>query len=246
MLAVEAEKFRDVPVEDVVVLSAKRKIDSHVASSRAIDNTDDAGGGITNMQADGAVPYTEGEHYTILDKPVPTRDGNKIEVVEMFSYGCPHCYAFEADVKNWGGQQADDVDFWYFPAVWNESMKLYAKAFYTAQELNVEDKVHQPLFHAIVVEQKSIKDEKDLATFFSSYGVDNKMFEEMFNSEKVEHQARQAEQRVLDYRPVGVPEIVVNGKYRIGRMRAGGMKEMLAVADYLVNKERIRLISESR
>lgn len=239
-------KFRDVPVEDVVVLSAKRKVDSHEAPSRATDNTGDAEGGITNMQADSAVPYIEGEHYTVLDKPVPTRDGNKIEVVEMFSYGCPHCYAFEADVKSWGGQQADDVDFWFFPAVWNEPMKLYAKAFYTAHELNLEDKIHQPLFHAIVVEQKSIKDENDLATFFSNYGVDNKTFKETFYLEKVEHLARQAEERVLDYRPVGVPEIVVNGKYRIGRMRAGGLKEMLAVADFLVNKERSRLINDAR
>ena len=240
------DKFSDVPVEDVVVISARRKANGHEASSRAIDSTDDAEDGITNKQADSVTPYIEGEHYTVLDKPVPTRNSSKIEVVEMFSYGCPHCYSFEADVKSWGGQQADDVDFWFFPAVWNESMKLYAKAFYTAHELKVEDKMHQPLFHSIVVEQKSIKDENDLATFFSNYGVDKKTFKETFNSEKVLYQAIQAEQRVLDYKPVGVPEIVVNGKYRIGRMRAGGLKEMLAVADFLVNKERARLTSDSR
>jgi len=225
------ERFRDVPTEDVVVISAKRKKTSAAISA---------------SKNNGLVRFIEGEHYTVLDKPVMTRDSSKVEVVEMFSYGCPHCYEFEADVKSWGKKQVGDVDFWYFPAVWNKSMKLYAKAFYTAHELEVEDKIHMPLFHAIVVKQKSIKNQGDLARFFSAYGVEEKKFNEVFNSESVASKADEAEDRVRSYKPAGVPEIVVNGKYRIGRMRAGGMKEMLAVADFLVNKERELLKGNDR
>jgi thiol:disulfide interchange protein DsbA len=176
-----------------------------------------------------------------LDRPVPTRDNSRIEVVEMFSYGCPHCYEFESSVKLWAEQQPDDVDFWFFPAVWNKPMALYARAFYSARELDVADKIHQPLFSAIVIEQNNIRNETDLAEFFAQHGIDRKDFNVAFNSTDVTTKVNHAEERVRLYKPVGVPELIVNGKYRVDRMRAGGLTEMLAVADFLIDKERAAL-----
>jgi cyclophilin family peptidyl-prolyl cis-trans isomerase/protein-disulfide isomerase len=221
-------RSKDVPKDDVALLSVKRKVS---ADSVKEDENADA-----LAQKQGS--FVAGEHYVVLDRPVPTRDSSKVEVVELFSYGCPHCYEFEPLVKEWGKQQAGDVDFWFSPAVWSKSMELYAKAFYTARELDVEEKIHLPLFTAIVIKQKSIRNESDLADFFAQHGVDKKVFTETFNSAAVEKRARHAEERVRLYKPVGVPEIIVNGKYRVDRMRAGGLTEMLAVAEYLVNKER--------
>ncbi len=222
------DRFRDVPKDDVILISVKRK-DSAVSEK---SNTNVGMSGLKKRV------YVEGEHYVVLDKPIATRDSGKVEVVEMFSYGCPHCYEFEPLVKGWSKQQDSDVDFWYFPAVWNKPMNLYARAFYTAQELKVLDKTHMPLFRAIVIENKSIRDEIDLANFFEDYGVNKQLFRKTFNSSKVNQLAGEAEERVRNYKPVGVPEIVINGKYRIDRMHAGGIKEMLAVADFLINKER--------
>lgn len=222
------DRFKDVPKEDVVLISVKRK--GSTVSAKASTGTAVAG--------QKQEVYVEGEHYIVLDKPVATRDSSKIEVVEMFSYGCPHCYEFEPLVKDWGKQQGSDVDFWFFPAVWNKSMKLYAGAFYAANELNVAEKIHHPLFTAIVIEQKSIRNENDVANFFVQHGVDEKDFNTAFNSMAVESQVKQAEERVRNYKPSGVPEIVVNGKYRVDRMHAGGLAEMLPIVEYLVNKER--------
>lgn len=220
------DPFKDVPKEDIVLKSVKRK-DSAVTAKNDV--------GL-------AVPaYVEGVHYIVLDEPVATRDNNKIEVVEMFSYGCPHCYEFEPLVKNWSKQQSSDIDFWSFPAVWNEPMKLFAQAFYAADELNITDKIHFPLFTAVVIEQQSIRNETDMINFFAKQGVDEAAFTEAFNSMAVESQVKQAETRVREYKPAGAPEIVVNGKYRVDRMRAGGQEEMLAVVDFLVAKERENL-----
>ena len=217
-------QFKDVPKEDVLVLSAKRK-----------------GGQAAQASTKNQEQFTAGEHYIVLDKPVPTRDSSKIEVVEMFSYGCSHCYEFEPLIKQWDKQQASDVDFWNLPAVWNESMKLYARTFYAAQELNVAEKIHLPLFTAIVLEHQRLSSKNELAVFFAEYGVDKEAFAKAFNSTAVEKQVKQAEARVRRYKPAGVPEIIVNGKYRIDRMRAGGQTEMLAVVDFLINKERAML-----
>jgi len=224
-----ADRRGDVPVEDVKLISAKRVAGKPVAKKDKKKTESEP------------VVFVEGEHYVVLDRPVPTRDNSKVEVVEMFSYGCPHCYEFETSIKAWSKQQSGDVDFWVFPAVWNKSMALYAGAFYAARELKVEQKIHMPLFTAIVVEQKSIRNESDLAEFFAKHGVDKKAFTDAFNSDEVKTRVKYAEERVRLYKPVGVPEIVVNGKYRIDRMHAGGLEEMLAVADYLVKKERAGL-----
>jgi len=237
----EAGGGRNVPVDDVVMLSVRRKNSPDPAKTqqetKAPEHKEDVAEAIQTTQN----TYMAGEHYVVLDRPVPTRDNSKIEVVEMFTYGCPHCYEFEPLVRAWGKQQASDVDFWVFPAVWSRPMKLYARAFYIANELNVSDKIHAPLFNAIVIEQKSISNEGDLADFFESYGVNRKDFTEAFNSSEIEAQVAHAEERVRLYKPVGAPEIIVNGKYRVDRMHAGGLTEMLMVTDYLVNKERAAL-----
>ncbi len=225
------DRFKDIPEEDVIILSAKRK------DSMAAQGAGEKGEPAARKQEE----FVAGEDYVVLDRPVPTRDSSKIEVVEMFSYGCPHCYEFETPIKAWSKQQSGDVDFWVFPAVWNKSMELYAGAFYAARELKVAEKIHHPLFAAIVIEQKSIRNESDLAEIFAKHGVDKKAFTEALNSTAVKTRVKHAEERVRLYKPVGVPEIIVNGKYRVDRMRAGGLTEMLAVTEFLVNKERSSL-----
>jgi thiol:disulfide interchange protein DsbA len=238
-------RSKDVPKDDVVLRSVKRKaaVDSVKDAKKA--DAPEQKAEATEQKADASVQkqhaFVAGEHYIVLDEPVATRDSSKVEVVEMFSYGCSHCYEFEPLIKQWGKQQAGDVDFWFFPAVWSKAMKLYAKAFYVADELDVAGKIHFPLFTAVVIEQKSIRNESDLADFFASYGVGKKAFTEAFNSTVVADQVKQAEERVRSYKPAGVPEVVVNGKYRVDRMRAGGQKAMLEVIDYLVEKERAAL-----
>lgn len=212
--------FENVPAEDVVILSARR------------------GGAQAAAAAGGPLRFIPGEHYAVLDKPVPTRDSGKVEVVEAFSYGCSPCYRIEPLIAEWRKNQLSDVDFWFFPAVWNEAMKLYAQAYYAAEELNAVEKVHQPLFTAIVAEQKKISNESELADFFAGYGVTEKDFGKAFNSSSVKKQLKQAEALTRTYNPAGAPEIVVNGKYRVDRARAGGLEEMLEVVDYLVAQER--------
>jgi thiol:disulfide interchange protein DsbA len=214
----KTDRFEDVPERDIVVLSAMRK----------------GGDGLALEHQS----FIEGEHYVVLDNPVVTRDSSKVEVVEAFSYGCPYCFSIEPVLAKWRDQQRSDVDFWHFPAVWNDPMKLYARAFYVAQQLDVAETIHLPLFTAIVVLQKKLSNESDLADFFAKYDVDKAAFAKAFNSTAVANQVKQSEALVGSYNLASVPQIVVNGKYRIDPMRAGGRAEMLAVVDFLVEKER--------
>lgn len=190
--------------------------------------------------ADSQTPakYEAGKHYVVLDNPVRTSNPNKIEVTEVFWYGCGHCFHFEPLVKAWKEKQADDVAFVRSPAMWNKDMELHARAFYTAKALGVLDTLHDPLFDAMNVRKKRLADEAEISELFVANGVDADKFAKVFNSFGVTGKVRQADARARSYRITGTPELVVDGKYRISTRAAGGQKEMLDVADFLVEKIR--------
>lgn len=188
--------------------------------------------------ADEAASYREGEHYLKIDSPVRTSNPDKIEVTEVFWYGCSHCFHFEPLAHAWAKQQPDDVVFVQSPAMWNAIMKTHAQAFYTAKALGVLDKLHQPIFNAINLERNMLRDENALAEFFAGHGVEEDKFRKVFNSFSVNNQVRQADARARGYAISGTPEMIVNGKYRVTTRTAGGQRNMLKVVDYLVEQER--------
>src|SRR5690554_7817659 len=98
--------------------------------------------------------FTAGEHYIVLDQPVRTVDSSKIEVAEVFSYHCGHCFNFEPILQAWEKQQPDDVVVVQTPAIWNAQMENLARAFYTIKALKIEDKAHMAVFNAIHLERK--------------------------------------------------------------------------------------------
>jgi thiol:disulfide interchange protein DsbA len=182
--------------------------------------------------------YKAGTHYVVLDNPVRTADSNKIEVTEIFWYGCGHCFRFDPVLHQWAEKLPADVDFKLSPAMWGGNMELHARAFYTAKALNMLDKLHQPLFNALNLENKPLASEAELASFFAQHGVDKATFTKTFNSFGVVSQVKQADARARSYQIGGTPEMVVEGKYRVSGGMAGGQQKMLDVVDFLIAKTR--------
>jgi thiol:disulfide interchange protein DsbA len=185
-----------------------------------------------------AQEFIEGEHYDLIAPAIRTTSGDKIEVTEFFAYSCGHCYNFDPVLAKWKSTLPDDVAFRGSPAVWNGLMEVHAKAFYAAEALDVLDKMHTPLFQAIIVDRKRLDDEDELADLFAAHGVAREDFSKAFNSFGVGSQVRQANARARAARITGTPEMMVAGKYRISTRKAGGQAEMLKVADFLIEKER--------
>ena len=182
--------------------------------------------------------FVEGKDYIVLAKPVHTVDPNKIEVTEVFWYGCGHCFQFEPLISAWKKTQKDDVVFRGSPAMWRPNMELHARAFYTAQALGVQEKLHQPLFNALNLNHMALDDEKSLEDFFAAQGVDREKFKKVFSSFGVTSQVKQADARARSYGITGTPELIVDGKYRVSGRTAGSHEEMLKVVDFLVAKIR--------
>ncbi|MDH5184167.1 MAG: DsbA family protein [Gammaproteobacteria bacterium] len=168
----------------------------------------------------------------------PTSSGGKIEVVEMFWYGCPHCYNFEPHIKQWKKSLPKDVSFIRVPAIFNDKWALHARAYYTAEALGVLEKIHQPLFDAMHKKNQRLDNQGKLAEFFSKHGISKDKFNSTFHSFAVNSKVNWAKHLTTAYKIDGVPTMIVQGKYRTSASLAGGHKEVIEVVNDLVAKER--------
>jgi len=189
-------------------------------------------------QAENTERFVAGQDYAVLPTPVRTSDPNRIEVSEVFWYGCGHCYTFEASLKPWSASLKSDVNFVKIPAMWNDVMQIHAAMFYTAKQLNVLDKMHGGIFTAMHVEKKRFMKEAEVQKFFEEYGVDAETFKKTFHSFGINSQVKQADAKARSYQITGTPEMVVNGKYRVSARMTGSQPKMLEVVDFLIEKER--------
>lgn len=185
--------------------------------------------------ADGTIEA--GKDYELIDPPQPTADPTKVEVMEFFWYGCPHCYHFEPDLNAWLKKKPANVDFIRQPAIFNERWGAHAKAFFTAELLGVLDKVHKDFYDAIQNQKRSLESEEDLAAFFKEHGVTDEAFRNAYKSFAVDAKMRQAEAMGPRYGITGTPALVINGKYRTSGSLARSFTHMLEVTDELIRKE---------
>ncbi|RMH19219.1 MAG: thiol:disulfide interchange protein DsbA/DsbL [Gammaproteobacteria bacterium] len=182
--------------------------------------------------------YVEGVHYHRITPAQPTTHGKKIEVVELFWYGCPHCHHFEPYLAEWLPKLKDDVVFEHMPAIFSTRWELLARAFYAAEILGIQEKIHRPLFIAIHEEKRRITRKEHVVAFFEKFGVSEEAFNKAYNSFAVDSKVRFARKMSRNYQISGTPALIIDGKYRIEPGKNVGFEDMLKIADYLIDKER--------
>ena len=195
-------------------------------------------GGMASAFAQPAL-YVEGTHYENIASPVRTADPNKIEVTEIFWYGCPHCYAFEPLITSWEENLPSDVAFVRSPGMWNKTMEIHAQIYYAAEALGVTDDIHGVAFNEIHLKRNYLQSEDAVKALFVGEGVAADDFDKTWSSFSVTSAVKRANTRMRDYGVKGVPSMVVNGKYLVS---VGGpvasQTDMLKIVDFLVRKER--------
>ncbi len=179
----------------------------------------------------------EEQTYEVLSQAQPTQNPDKIEVIEFFWYGCPHCYSFEPILAEWLKNKPENVEFIRQPAVFNRLWELHAKAYFTAEALGVLDKVHADFFDTIQNKHQKLADKDKLAEFFAAHGVDKTAFEEAYDSFLVDAKLRQARAMAPRYGVTGVPTVIVNGKYKVTARLAKSQQNMIKVINDLIKME---------
>lgn len=190
------------------------------------------------MTSVNAEQLQEGTNYLAITPPQPTSvDEGKIEVVEIFSYGCSHCHRFEPIIERWLQTKPDNVTFVRLPAIFNDTLAMYARAFYAAEALGVLDKIHKPFFEAIHLQKRRMNTEAEIADLFAENGVSKEDFEKAFRSFAVEAKVRRATELGRRYGVQATPSMVVNGKYITDPGKTNGFQGMLNVVNALIEKE---------
>ena len=199
------------------------------------------------VQAPAEWKFTEGTHYARMVPTQPTVGGaDKIEVAEIFWYGCNHCYDFEAFINRWKEDLPANVRFVRIPAVWNPLVQLHAQLYYTEEVLASSGKIADPeAFRAAVFAEYHRRGNRmasvdAIRDVFAKHGVSAEDFDQTWGSFEVSQKVRVAQDLGRRYGVTGVPSMVVNGKYRTGAGEAGGYPRLLELLDELIVRESIR------
>lgn len=186
------------------------------------------------------------QEYLELNPSRPTQDPDKVEVIEFFWYGCPHCFRFDPYLEEWVKGKPAEVVFKRQPVIFGANWAPQARAYFTAEVLGAVDKIHKDLFNAMHVDKKPMASEEELTEFFAAHGIDRQDFKNAFRSFAVDMKMRQAEAIAADYGITGVPALVVNGKYAITGQTAKSYAKMIEVLKALVEREQQRLSTAAR
>ncbi len=181
-----------------------------------------------------------GTEFDAVAQPITTENTAKIEVIEIFWYGCPHCYHMEEPLSAWVKKLPKDVYFKRMPGLPNASWAPMAKAFYAMEALGVGEKLHTALFDA-VHKTKTLNPSDEAAAIAwvtAQSGLDKLKVEQAFKSFSVNTNLTRAAQIFRASGATGVPTLVIDGKYITSATQAGGNEQALKVADYIIGNVR--------
>ncbi len=225
---------RGLLIASVIVAAAA----AAAISVRACADTGTAAASLEKWQA--------GTHYTLVEKPQPpTAAKGKVEVDEVFWYGCGHCYKLDPTLETWNQGKAAYVEFVRVPVVWGPVHRQHAKLFYVLQALGRTD-LHTTVFDAIHRDGNMLAaytDEEARAiqrTFLQQHGVTAKAFDDAYDSMPVASSLARAEQLTKAYDVASVPLIIVNGKYLTSVSQAGSAEQLITLINDLAASEKRR------
>jgi thiol:disulfide interchange protein DsbA len=180
----------------------------------------------------------EGFDYRILPTPQPVESKGKVEVIEFFWYGCPHCYDFEPELNTWLKRQPKDVTFRKVPVAFRDDFMPHSQLFYALESMGKGEAMNEKVMYAMHKENKRLMTENEIADWAASQGIDRNAFLATYRSFAVISKARAARQMADAYRIDGVPTIVMQGRYVTSPSIAGTKAKAIAVMDYLEQKIR--------
>ena len=196
-------------------------------------------GGPASTSAPTSAKFKEGANYSKIVPAQPTSVGpGKVEVVEVFWYGCGHCYALEPAIESWRGKgKAANVEFVRVPAMWNDTLRMHARVFYTADLLGKLEQLHGPIFREIHTKGNPLNTVDRITSFFRENGVSTDEFQKAFSSFAVEQKLQRADFLNRRYQIDSVPAMIVNGKYKTDVGMAGGESQLFQLVGELSASE---------
>lgn len=215
------------------------KHQQQMASMRGILRTAAALLALTLVTGAWAQDMVEGRNYAKLKNPQPVETGKNIEVIEFFSYGCPHCGELEPNLQAWLKTKPADVQLRRIPVMFQPKWENLARAYYTLEAMGEETKLSPEIFNSIHVKGNQLWNDKEFFDWAAAKGLDRKKVEDLYGSFTVVGKVNRAKQQAQVYQIQSVPTIIVDGKFTTGPERMpNGHAGVPAAIDALVVKSR--------
>jgi protein dithiol oxidoreductase (disulfide-forming) len=166
-----------------------------------------------------AAPPVKDKEYTLIEPPLPPLDGasgNKVEVIEFFYYGCPHCYNLQPALKSWLKSAPKDVEFKRMPTVFRESWVPLTRTYYALEAIGALEKMHDDVFNIVQQNSVNLGDKRLLLEWAAKRGIDTKKLGEAYDSFTVQTKTQRSLQLTRAYGITGTPSVVVGGRYLTG------------------------------
>lgn len=180
-----------------------------------------------------------GRDFVEINPPLAADNPARIEVIEFFSYACPHCSDLNPTIKKWAAKLPADVEFKRIPVSFNSPFyQLMAKLFYSLEAIGEQERLDAAVFDAIHVKGLKLIDNKSIQEWVVSQGVDAKKFSDAFNAFGVVSKVKRADSLAQSAKIRGVPSLVVDGRYLVVGEKVKGHEELLALTDKVIDKAR--------
>ena len=179
----------------------------------------------------------EGKDFTKVETPQPSgAPPGKVEVIEFFSYACPHCSSFEPTLEAWQKHMPAEVSFRRVPVPFLMNADNFMKTYYALETIGAVQAVQMKIFQAIHIERQRLDTPENIAAFLAKNGVDATKFLAAFKSFSVATSVSRGKKMVADYKVESVPTLVVAGRWMTSPSQAGSQERALAVVDQLVQQ----------
>ncbi|KAA3622988.1 MAG: thiol:disulfide interchange protein DsbA/DsbL [Proteobacteria bacterium] len=163
--------------------------------------------------------------------------GNRVEVLEIFWYHCPHCYAMEPIIEKWIAKRKPDyVELRRLPGVFRRETEFDARVYFAAAQMGIVERIHSGVYQEIHVRRNRFRSLDDLDFLLGRNDIDPQAFAKAFHSNQVDARMKYAETMYEKYEASGVPTIIVDGRYRTTASAAGGYEALMDVTEFLVKK----------
>ena len=187
-------------------------------------------------QGETVAQTVDSNKYKPVREEITVTTGSKVEVAELFWFGCGHCFALEPAIKEWKKNIPENAEFKKVPALFSKRWEFHGQAFYTMQSLGVPEAAYDEFFSNLHVKRKPINNIAQLTSFLKNYDITTEQVESAFNSFDVNNKMRAAKKITQQSGATGVPAIIVDGKYLTSQQLGGGTSEMFEVVNQLIGK----------
>ena len=192
-----------------------------------------------SVPAKAAEEYSIEGRYEVINPPQPTisnSNPDKVEIVEAFWYGCPHCFRFQPLISDYTDNAPDYIELRHLPVIFRIAWSMHARAFYIADALGLSQ-AHAAFYEALHTDKRQILTKEELQAFFADFDISEAVFNNVFRSFAVQSNLRKSEIMQRRYGINGTPTLIVNGKYRITARLAGNAADMIKTASILAAQE---------